>query len=514
MPVASAVPNHAPRTSSGLGRDAPRRPRGATAAARRRAAPRRSSRASRAGRARGSRRRGRGRSSRPPRSSAVPGKYAKWVSATCGCSDGGGSAAVAAVEALEPRARVVVAVRRVPVAHELARELDLVRRVVDVEPRRRAVAKPDLEQRRGDGTSTTTAVQAATSTQARHDPPASRRSRRRRRAGRRARRASARRRGPSPRRRRARGARAGRGRRPAAVRNGHGSEPSDGTLIATSSAEHAEHAEGRAAVDPGAAHAGPSGRAAARAARKLRGEPEHEPGERVLEEAAVEERVHEERRGRPRRARARTPRRAGTRAGAPSPRRRAARRRARARRCRARRRPSAASCARRRATAARRSSRRAWLARGCEPRPTPTSGWCGEDPRRQVDPPRAVARDPLGRRARDLVGHERAAAGEHEHGRDGRDEPHGAVAGDDRRRRRRRRRARRGSTASTRRRGRRTGTRRQRRRRAMPSLRYHAADEQDRDPEHDVAAVQARVAEQRRDAEEARVRVPDSTDGV
>ena len=76
-------------------------------------------------------------------------------------------------------------------------------------------------------------------------------------------------------------------------------------------------------------------------------------------------------------------------------------------------------------------SETAWLARGCEPRPTPTSGCSPEHLRRQVDAPRAVARDALRRGAGDLVGHERAAAREHEHGGDGRDEPDGAVAGDD-----------------------------------------------------------------------------------
>ena len=52
------------------------------------------------------------------------------------------------VEVLEARVAVVVAVRVVAVEHEVARDLDLVRRVVREVPRRGRVAEPDLEQHR------------------------------------------------------------------------------------------------------------------------------------------------------------------------------------------------------------------------------------------------------------------------------------------------------------------------------------------------------------------------------
>ena len=73
----------------------------------------------------------------------------------------------------------------------------------------------------------------------------------------------------------------------------------------------------------------------------------------------------------------------------------------------------------------------AWLAFGWEPRPTPTSGWCANtftvsSTRRE----RSLVTRWVDA-SRDLVGDERAAAGEHDHGRDRRDEPDGAVAGDD-----------------------------------------------------------------------------------
>jgi hypothetical protein len=57
--------------------------------------------------------------------------------------------AVERVEALETRAGVVEAVRVVPVDEALARQFDLVRGVVRVEPGRRAVAQADLQQRGG-----------------------------------------------------------------------------------------------------------------------------------------------------------------------------------------------------------------------------------------------------------------------------------------------------------------------------------------------------------------------------
>src|SRR5262245_1368961 len=53
------------------------------------------------------------------------------------------------VEALEARVAVVVAVGGVPVADEVARDLDLVRRVVREVPGVRRLAEPDLEQRGG-----------------------------------------------------------------------------------------------------------------------------------------------------------------------------------------------------------------------------------------------------------------------------------------------------------------------------------------------------------------------------
>jgi len=55
-------------------------------------------------------------------------------------------AAVAAVEPLDPRAAVVVAVRGLAVEDEVAGDLDLVRGVVGVEPLLRRVAEPGLEQ--------------------------------------------------------------------------------------------------------------------------------------------------------------------------------------------------------------------------------------------------------------------------------------------------------------------------------------------------------------------------------
>ncbi len=59
--------------------------------------------------------------------------------------------AVAAVEPLQAGALEVVPVGGVAVPDELPGELDLVGGVVHMEPRRRAVPKADLEQRRGHG---------------------------------------------------------------------------------------------------------------------------------------------------------------------------------------------------------------------------------------------------------------------------------------------------------------------------------------------------------------------------
>ena len=115
-------------------RERARRPPAATAAARRRGAPRRSSRASPAGRATGSRRTAPGRAPRRRRQRGA-GEVGEVSQRDLRALVGGGPAAVAAVEALEAAARVVVAVRAVTVPHELAGELDLVGRVVHVEPR-------------------------------------------------------------------------------------------------------------------------------------------------------------------------------------------------------------------------------------------------------------------------------------------------------------------------------------------------------------------------------------------
>ena len=58
----------------------------------------------------------------------------------------GRDAPVQAVEALEPRAVVVAAVRAGPVTDPVTGELDLVRRVVDEEPRVCGLAQPHLER--------------------------------------------------------------------------------------------------------------------------------------------------------------------------------------------------------------------------------------------------------------------------------------------------------------------------------------------------------------------------------
>ena len=60
-------------------------------------------------------------------------------------------AAVERVEALEPRVRVVVAVRVLAVAQQVAGELDLVRRVVREEPRRARLPQARLEHDRRHG---------------------------------------------------------------------------------------------------------------------------------------------------------------------------------------------------------------------------------------------------------------------------------------------------------------------------------------------------------------------------
>ena len=98
-------------------------------------------------------------------------------------------------------------------------------------------------------------------------------------------------------------------RRPCADRRsaaGRARRPSRGTgRRAREDAEHAEHAErGRGMVTRvGKRRARSSaGRARGQIARR---DAEHEPGDRVLEEAAVEERVHEQARPTPRRARGR-----------------------------------------------------------------------------------------------------------------------------------------------------------------------------------------------------------------
>ena len=139
-------------------------------------------------------------------------------------------------------------------------------------------------------------------------------------------------------------------------------------------------------------------------------------------------------------------------------------------------------------------------------------GVLGEDARCQLDPSRAVARDTLGRRARDLVGHEGASADDDEHRRDGRRESDGTVARDHRDEHR---------DAEERHQARlRVGeeeAREQERhddcRDRQPGLSVPRHGEHNRDPEHEVTAVQARVAEERRYAEEARVRIADLDGG-
>ena len=76
------------------------------------------------------------------------GRFMAWtrVNMTLGMLGGGRHGSVAGVEALEPGALVVVAVRRMAMAHELAGELDLVGRVVDEEPGVRRLAEPKLER--------------------------------------------------------------------------------------------------------------------------------------------------------------------------------------------------------------------------------------------------------------------------------------------------------------------------------------------------------------------------------
>ena len=161
--------------------------------------------------------------------------------------------AVAAVEALQARALVVVPVRRVPVPDELPGELDLVRRVVDVEPRLRVrrAGRPGASSRepRSGGSrrrrSPTERPTGATCARAspRARPP--RRARRRGAAGVRT----------TPRSHVAVGGADERAedavrdrRRPERPRVG----AERGDVSGDERAEHAEHGEGRAAVDPGA----------------------------------------------------------------------------------------------------------------------------------------------------------------------------------------------------------------------------------------------------------------------
>ena len=146
-----------------------------------------------------------------------------------------------------------------------------------------------------------------------------------------------------------------------------------------------------------------------------------------------------------------------------------------------------------------------WLASGWEPMPTPASGCSAKtravsSTRRERSLVRSAPRCRAPRRRRS------AAAREEERGRDRRDDPHASVARDGARRRPRRRRAPRGSTASRSSRDRSRGTDDQRRRQ-RPDAAVPRGDEHDRDPEHDVAAVEAGVAEERGDPEEGRVGV-------
>ena len=254
-------------------------------------------------------------------------------------------AAVARVEALEPRLAVVVAVGVVEVEQQLAAQLDLVGRVVGEEPGRGGVAQPELEQRRGRGEQQRRRRGRAP----RPAQPASARAARS--AGQRgARRTAARRAnappagcpGPTPRPPRAPAARADPAGRPRRA----GRARIRAELRQRDRHEHEQHAHERPGPAPSVARDDARLAGACRCTRRLRrarplrraprsrrrcaslpGQParrhaEHEPGDRVLEEAAVEQRVHEQReeatrrsarperlvaRGRPRRSAARRP---------------------------------------------------------------------------------------------------------------------------------------------------------------------------------------------------------------
>ena len=73
------------------------------------------------------------------------GKVGEVTQGDLGLPRGGRDTAVEAVEALEPRVAVVVAVRALTGAHERTGDVDLLGRVVDVEPRRCPLAQARLE---------------------------------------------------------------------------------------------------------------------------------------------------------------------------------------------------------------------------------------------------------------------------------------------------------------------------------------------------------------------------------
>ena len=188
-------------------------------------------------------------------------------------------------------------VRGVPVPDELAGELDLVGRVVHVEPRRPSRARPTWSIVAGTAIRRITATQVAVRTHGRQTArPPRQRARPPPRARRRAGPASGRRRDPTCRPRRGRAARGRRAPRWAAAGTAMRRSRARGRSTATRAPSTPSTAKAARRSMPRAAHA------VTRAPRhrRLRGEEarrdsEHEPCDRVLEEAAVEERVHEER---------------------------------------------------------------------------------------------------------------------------------------------------------------------------------------------------------------------------
>ena len=193
-----------------------------------------------------------------------------------------------------PEWRVVVAVRVVEVEHEVAAQLRLVGRVVREEPRRGRVAEPELEERGRSGqqepTTSTSAmpVQRGSAGRGRASSTVAKPPHRSA-----ARKAAAR---AMPRSHSSPAARTSGASGPCGSTLGgrkcHGSEPSSGSVIATSMSSTALRIQALALGHAAATSGRRSRRARLDAVRGR--EPDHEPRERVLEEAAVEERVHEQ----------------------------------------------------------------------------------------------------------------------------------------------------------------------------------------------------------------------------